>query len=140
MRHLLAHTQVIFSTGGLTPGGIAGVLFRILPAWTEPLLFHFFFTLWGSTAKRLEYARATFMSTADLLMQASTACALCVCVCLCVLVRACVCAGASQCAVEAPVGSLVWLPIAVCLGACPICHSLTYSFAWLAVTWGVAQP
>jgi hypothetical protein len=62
--------QVIFSTGGFMPGTGVGLIFRILPTWMEPLLFHLFFTLWGSVAKRLEYARSTFMSTADLLMQA----------------------------------------------------------------------
>ena len=60
----------MFSTGGFMPGTGVGLIFRILPTWMEPLLFHLFFTLWGSVAKRLEYARSTFMSTADLLMQA----------------------------------------------------------------------
>lgn len=42
--------QVIFSMGGITPGQGAGVLFRILPNWCEPLLFNLFFRLVVSAA------------------------------------------------------------------------------------------
>lgn len=69
--NLVAAVKVIFSTGGFTPGQGIGILFRILPNSMEPLLFTIFFTLVGGVAKRLEYARTTFMATADLLLQAA---------------------------------------------------------------------
>jgi hypothetical protein len=63
--------QVIFSSGGFFPGRGIGILFRILPSFLEISLFHLFFIAVGSLAKRLEYARTTFMSCADLLMRAA---------------------------------------------------------------------
>lgn len=69
--NLVAAVKIIFSGGGPGTGFGVGLLFRILPDWLEPLCFNIFFRAVGTVAKRLEYARSTFMSTADLLMQAA---------------------------------------------------------------------
>ncbi|PSC70657.1 cytochrome p450 [Micractinium conductrix] len=67
--NLVAAVKAIFAAGAFAPGFGIGLLFRLLPACAEPLVFNIFFRAVGGLAKRLEYARSTVMSTADLLMQ-----------------------------------------------------------------------
>ncbi|KAL4451808.1 hypothetical protein ABPG75_007470 [Micractinium tetrahymenae] len=70
--NLVAAVKIIFASNSFAPGAFGvGMLFRILPTWLEPAVFNLFFRAVGGLAKRLEYARSTFMSTADLLMQAA---------------------------------------------------------------------
>ncbi|KAI7837525.1 hypothetical protein COHA_008661 [Chlorella ohadii] len=69
--NLVAAVKAIFSAGNFTPSNGAGVLFRLVPNWMEPLFFVLFLRLFGAMARKLEYARSTLMCTADLLMQAA---------------------------------------------------------------------
>ncbi|KAL4419504.1 hypothetical protein ABPG77_002290 [Micractinium sp. CCAP 211/92] len=70
--NLVAAVKIIFASNSFAPGAFGvGLLFRILPSWLEPAVFNLFFRAVGGLAKRLEYARSTFMSTADLLMRAA---------------------------------------------------------------------
>jgi cytochrome P450 len=69
--NLVAAVKAIFSAGNFTPSNGAGVVFRLVPDWMEPLFFVLFLRLFGPMARKLEYARSTLMSTADLLMQAA---------------------------------------------------------------------
>jgi hypothetical protein len=69
--NLVAAARIVFSGNPFSMG--PGAVLRMVPAFLEPLAFHLLFSMVGRVARRLEYARATLMSTADVLMGAAAA-------------------------------------------------------------------